>query len=183
MEPKRKRKQFSPKERLIIFKMYVDSNIEIYEDKDIRIYDCVCCNQQPITLKNFDVGHIEAFSKGGSDDFDNVRPICGNCNGAANNKNMILFQRERYPNAKPIITTRKNPKRIVKISEDPIETDSVYISIDHIDNISNDFQRHSEIQSSQQMTENTRIKLRNRIMAFILLVAVIAILVIVIDNS
>lgn len=61
--------------------------------------------------------------------------------------------------------------------------DSVYISIDHIDNISNVFQRHSEIQSSQQMTENNRIKLRNRIMAFILLVAIIAILATIIANQ
>ncbi len=71
--------------------------------------NCLCCNTEPITKNNFHVGHIEAKSKGGSDDLINLRPICGWCNTRMGATNMVVFQKEKHPNA-VAIKVGKGPK-------------------------------------------------------------------------
>ena len=44
-----------------------------------------------INSKNFECGHIEAESKGGSTNRTNLRPICSTCNKSMGSKNMKVF--------------------------------------------------------------------------------------------
>ena len=68
--------------------------------------ECLCCGSEPITKNNFHVGHVEAKAKGGSDDMANLRPVCGWCNTRMGTKNMVVFQKEKHPNAKAIKVKR-----------------------------------------------------------------------------
>jgi hypothetical protein len=69
---------------------------------------CMCCNINEIVIigngdiEVFEAGHIIAESKGGPTTLENLRPICKTCNRQMGTKNMIEFQKERYPKAKPI---------------------------------------------------------------------------------
>ena len=58
------------------------------------IAKCWCCNVTDISPFEFECGHVEARSKGGTDTVENLRPICGLCNRSMGNKNMIEFQKE-----------------------------------------------------------------------------------------
>ena len=58
------------------------------------IGDCWCCKSEEISQQNFQAGHIIAFSKGGSNKPNNLRPICSSCNGGMGNKNMKVFMEE-----------------------------------------------------------------------------------------
>lgn len=48
-----------------------------------------------ITIVNFELGHVEAYSKGGSNKVDNLRPICSLCNKSMGTMNLFEF-RETY---------------------------------------------------------------------------------------
>ncbi len=68
---------------------------------------CLCCNKNTIVSfsskkQGFEAGHIIAESLGGPTTLENLRPICKKCNGQMRTKNMIEFQKEKYPEAKPI---------------------------------------------------------------------------------
>jgi len=170
-----KRKKWTPKERQYIWRMYMGQ---------IDRGECLCCCSEPITIKNFDIGHIEALNTGGSNDYDNLRPVCGHCNNSMGTTNMVVFQRERYPNAKPIIAPKRKPKKVVvKISEDPIQVDHVSITIPKADNITRVVRHHQQQQTATGLTDQQRIILRNRVMTFIILIAVIAILITVISSK
>lgn len=157
MDPDRKRHKFTRNERIAIWKKYVSADLYI-------LANCLCCGTEPITFNNHEIGHIEAFSKGGSDDFDNVRPICGNCNKKMGNKNMIEYQRTKFPYATPIDNT---------------DTDTnVYISMVHIDNITPIIQLHSQIQSEDH-TDNRKVCVRNTCFFIITVVTIVIILLVV----
>jgi hypothetical protein len=81
---------------------------------------CLCCASEPITVKNFDIGHVVAFSRGGSNEIGNLRPvscrqaggaervelrsapICGHCNNSMGTQHMGDYQRSVYPDAPAI---------------------------------------------------------------------------------
>jgi len=68
---------------------------------------CLCCNTNKIVIMGhrkevFDAGHIIAEFNGGPTTLENLRPICRKCNSQMTTRNMIEFQKERYPKAKPI---------------------------------------------------------------------------------
>lgn len=44
-----------------------------------------------INAFNFEVGHIQAVAEGGSNEPDNLKPICGTCNKVSGTMNMIEF--------------------------------------------------------------------------------------------
>ena len=52
---------------------------------------CYCCGKEPITLLNFNGGHIKAKALGGSDFWKNLRPICTNCNSRMGMRHMVKF--------------------------------------------------------------------------------------------
>ncbi len=41
---------------------------------------CYCCKIRPIHYSDFQVGHNKSVAKGGSNNINNLRPICGPCN-------------------------------------------------------------------------------------------------------
>jgi hypothetical protein len=45
-----------------------------------------------ITIVNFELGHVEAYSKGGSNKVDNLRPICSLCNKSMGTMNLFEFK-------------------------------------------------------------------------------------------
>lgn len=58
---------------------------------------CWCCDITTIGgTSGWDCGHIVAKSRGGSDDIDNLRPICRGCNSAMGTENMLDFQRRHF---------------------------------------------------------------------------------------
>lgn len=52
--------------------------IELCEDTEWR---CLRCGA-PHTIKKLTEDHIVPLSKGGTDNIDNIQPLCGSCNGA-----------------------------------------------------------------------------------------------------
>jgi len=62
-----------------------------YISSESRIGKCFCCGVEPITCANFDCGHVIARCRGGQATVENLRPICGNCNGSMHTQNMFEF--------------------------------------------------------------------------------------------
>ena len=54
---------------------------------------CCCCGVTTITEPTAEAGHIIAFSKGGSNETDNLRLICRTCNTDMGTQNMDEFMR------------------------------------------------------------------------------------------
>lgn len=52
---------------------------------------CLCCKFNTITQMNWECGHIVAESCGGSNDIENLRPICRHCNNDMGAENMREF--------------------------------------------------------------------------------------------
>lgn len=50
--------------------------------------ECYCCKSEIDALENWQAGHIQAASLGGSDKIDNLRPLCSTCNQSMSNMNM-----------------------------------------------------------------------------------------------
>lgn len=61
--------------------------------KDSIDSTCFCC-MNPITIENWEAGHILAESNGGPTVVENLRPICGSCNKSMGATNMYDFIRE-----------------------------------------------------------------------------------------
>ena len=57
---------------------------------------CYCCRIETITVFNFEVGHNKARSKGGSDDIDNLRPICKTCNTSMGTQSIESFRAKHF---------------------------------------------------------------------------------------
>jgi hypothetical protein len=62
---------------------------------DTKVGKCLCCNSELISFPNFDCGHIISDANGGEIKIQNLRPICGNCNGSMGKENMEVFM-EKY---------------------------------------------------------------------------------------
>ena len=60
---------------------------------------CWICSDK-LDFSNFEAGHIEAKSKGGSDTIDNLRPICSQCNKSQGSENMKDYINKHYPENK-----------------------------------------------------------------------------------
>lgn len=52
---------------------------------------CYVC-QQEIKISNFEAGHVVAATNGGSDNIENLRPLCGLCNKSMGSKNLEEFK-------------------------------------------------------------------------------------------
>lgn len=59
---------------------------------------CFCCRKEFDYEDSWHAGHIISHSNGGSDTPDNLRPICGSCNGSMGTENMNDFKKRCYPN-------------------------------------------------------------------------------------
>ena len=92
----RKRKNFNIATRGKVWK-------NIYPTLDDSV--CKICE---INIMKFDdtkswhMGHVQAFSKNGSDDDENLRPICRACNLSMGNKNMKFYTENKFSAEKAI---------------------------------------------------------------------------------
>lgn len=57
--------------------------------------NCYVCNV-PITLANFHAGHIKSVKNGGSDNINNLRPICSLCNLSMGTTDMEIFKQKYF---------------------------------------------------------------------------------------
>lgn len=61
---------------------------------DSKCYISWCSNK--INVFNFHVGHDKPESKGGTDDINNLKPICDRCNLSMSNNNTIQEWNKKY---------------------------------------------------------------------------------------
>jgi len=73
---------------------------------------CYCCRIRTIHITDFQVGHVKAVAKGGKDNINNLRPICGPCNRGMGTMSIEQY-RKRFEKPKPKrkTTTKKKTKR------------------------------------------------------------------------
>jgi hypothetical protein len=64
--------------------------------------DCMCCNINKISQRDFHAGHVIAEVNNGATNVENIRPICLKCNLSMGSTNMKDFQKSNYPLAKQI---------------------------------------------------------------------------------
>jgi len=50
-----------------------------------------CRKVEPIQITNFDAGHIESEKRGGTNNINNLKPICRTCNTSMGTRNMNDF--------------------------------------------------------------------------------------------
>ena len=73
---------------------------------------CYVC-EKTIHMMDFEVGHNRAVSKGGSNNPDNLRPICKSCNRSMGTMTLEAFRRKWFSKSKKKISSksrRKKPK-------------------------------------------------------------------------
>ena len=68
-----------------------DSVWNHYIGEDINKHRCMCCKKVLISNRRFEVGHVLSVKEGGTDEINNLRPICSPCNHSMGTKNMIDF--------------------------------------------------------------------------------------------
>jgi hypothetical protein len=68
-----------------------DSVWNHYIGEDINKHRCLCCKKVLISNRRFEVGHVISVKEGGTDEINNLRPICSPCNHSMGTKNMIEF--------------------------------------------------------------------------------------------
>ncbi len=87
---KQKRKHIPKSIRNIVWKKY---NGQRYNGR------CFVCPNK-INTHTFHLGHVVAFSRGGSDKISNLRPICSSCNLSMKDMNLYDFKK-RYIGRSP----------------------------------------------------------------------------------
>jgi 5-methylcytosine-specific restriction endonuclease McrA len=68
-----------------------DSVWNNYIGEDINKHRCLCCKKGIITNRYFHVGHVISLKNGGTDEINNLRPICPPCNHSMGTTNMVEF--------------------------------------------------------------------------------------------
>ena len=79
------------KNRQTLPKSVRDSVWNHYIGEDINKHRCLCCKKVLINNRQFEVGHVLSVRDGGTDEINNLRPICSPCNHSMGTTNMIEF--------------------------------------------------------------------------------------------
>lgn len=95
-EVKAKYKETKPKKpRTTIPKSVKDNLWDQHFGKEAGVGKCYCCESE-INSKKFDCGHIISVADGGTNNIDNLKPICSTCNKSMGTQNMELFKKEYF---------------------------------------------------------------------------------------
>ena len=86
---------------------------------------CYCC-RQTITFFDFEVGHNIAKAKQGSNEIDNLRPICRSCNSSMGTRSIEEFKATYF-------TSKPTPKSPPKPKKPKSSLDDVYSKAAKID--------------------------------------------------
>jgi hypothetical protein len=62
-----------------------------YIGKEIALHKCLCCKKTTISQTMFECGHVISIKEGGSEEIENLRPICSKCNKSMSTKNMKTY--------------------------------------------------------------------------------------------
>ena len=62
-----------------------------YIGVDINRHRCLCCKKTVISNRDFHVGHVLSEIKGGTQEINNLRPICPSCNHSMGAENMVDY--------------------------------------------------------------------------------------------
>lgn len=84
-QDKAKRKTLPQKLRSLVWNKYIG--------KECGIGKCWCCKSKDIEQMEFQCGHVDSVKNGGSDDINNLRPICAPCNLSMGSTNMFDFMK------------------------------------------------------------------------------------------
>jgi HNH endonuclease len=82
------RKSLSDCKRLAVWNTYIG--------KEVYKHLCIVCNDRMMEKSErvYDCGHVIPVAHGGSDDIDNLRPVCHSCNIRMATKNMVKYMEE-----------------------------------------------------------------------------------------
>ena len=80
---------------------------------------CFVCKGK-ITSRSFDCGHVISVANGGTDQLDNLQPVCSTCNKSMGTQNMIEFKQQYFKEKTPKLmntqtidqTGRHTPRRL-----------------------------------------------------------------------
>lgn len=61
---------------------------DLYIGKDKGIGKCFVCNENEISSKHYECGHVLAVANGGDNNVTNLRPICSECNKSMGTMNL-----------------------------------------------------------------------------------------------
>jgi hypothetical protein len=64
--------------------------------EDVAISMCMCCETIKITQHHYICGHVVADCNGGTQDVENLRPICAMCNDAMGHENMAEYKMAHF---------------------------------------------------------------------------------------
>ena len=67
-----------------------------HNSSQLKEIKCPCCQIRIISRESFSAGHIQAESRGGSSQIDNIIPICDDCNGRMGPTHMYWFSWDTY---------------------------------------------------------------------------------------
>jgi hypothetical protein len=82
-----------PKKRI---KQWNRDDIWLYHNGPLTQVKCPCCQIRIISRDSFSAGHIQAESRGGSSQIENIIPICDDCNGRMGPMHMYWFSWDTY---------------------------------------------------------------------------------------
>ena len=70
---------------------------------------CICCQKEIDAItRGHEIGHIEPVSRGGTNEWNNIIPICKTCNSNMADKHMDEWMQTKYPTNYPRYITEKN---------------------------------------------------------------------------
>jgi len=111
-----------------------------YIGEDIGSTECYVGCKTKISQMTFECGHIEAESKGGLTNLENLRPICSSCNKSMGTRNMHDFMKtfgfktdiiEENNNDDIVDIEIKDDENEIEYDENEIE-DNIFNNIDYI---------------------------------------------------
>lgn len=72
---------------------------------------CYCCRIKPIHFTDFEVGHNKSVYSGGTNNINNLRPICRSCNREMGVKSIEWYRNKYYSKPKERTKVKKQPTR------------------------------------------------------------------------